>query len=350
MNKIAIFTLQGLGNYGNKLQNYAVERIMSERSDRVHSLVPTNHVLLKPLQTRIDIFRDLLLGNERKRKEAKRKLLFLKFDKQYLHIKYTQLKKLMHLDRQYDVFITGSDQVWNPSYDPKGIFLLPFTEKRVCISPSIGVGEISEDGKRRFEQELPYFKHLSVREESGKRILEGVTGRKVERLIDPTMYIDVAEWEKIEKRPSGINTDKFIFCYTLGKDKIDKTDIAKQIKAQFACGIYSIYDERHENTIIAGPQEFIWLVHHSSYVLTDSYHAAVFSILFHKEFMIFRRGGGALDMNTRFETLLNVFGIENKTHMDGQPVEYPNINYGHVDHILQEERRKMKDYISICFG
>ena len=122
MSRIAVFTLQGLGNYGNRLQNYAVERIMSERFDTVHSIIPTNHVVLKPLQIRFGILIDLFTGNHMKRIEARRKLAFLDFDRKHLHLKYARLKRLYHLNRYYDCFVTGSDQVWNPAFDPRGDF------------------------------------------------------------------------------------------------------------------------------------------------------------------------------------------------------------------------------------
>ena len=129
MSRIAVFTLQGPGNYGNRLQNYAVEKILNERFDLVHSIVPTNHVFLKPLQIRLGIVKDLFTGNHRKRMEARRKLVFLDFDRRYLHLKYARLKRLYQLNKYYDCFVTGSDQVWNPAFDPKGIFSLPFADK-----------------------------------------------------------------------------------------------------------------------------------------------------------------------------------------------------------------------------
>ena len=349
MSRIAVFTLQGPGNYGNRLQNYAVEKILNERFDLVHSIVPTNHVVLKPLQIRLGIVKDLFTGNHWKRMEARRKLVFLDFDRRYLHLKYARLKRLYQLNKYYDCFVTGSDQVWNPAFDPKGIFSLPFADKCFCISPSIGVDVLSGKDARRFKRDLPRFQYLSSREESGKRILEELTGRRVERLIDPVMYVDVSEWKKIERKPSGFNMENYIFCYTLGLTEIEKTDIAKQVRKRFNCEICRIYDERHENTVIAGPEGFVWLVHYSRFVLPASYHASVFSILFHKDFLICKRSGGD-HMNTRFETLLSVFDIKNKLYSDGEKVEIPETDYNHVEDILKKERRRMKDYLTRCFG
>ena len=228
--------------------------------------------------------------------------------------------------------------------------MLPFADKCFCISPSIGVDVLKEEDIRRFQRDLLRFQYLSSREESGRRILEQITGKPAERLIDPTMYVDASEWEKIERKPSGFNAKNYIFCYTLGQTEIEKTDIAKQIRNRFHCEICSVYDERHENTIIAGPEEFIWLIHHSVFVLTDSYHASVFSILFHKDFLICKRSGGDSDMNTRFETLLGVFDIRSKPYVEGERVEIPEINYDRVEEILKKERQGMKDYLARCFG
>lgn len=349
MKSAAVFTLQGPGNYGNRLQNYAVERILRDRFDRVVSFVPTNHVILKPLQLQGKEMLNYGLGDKRRKTEAKRKALFFRFDRRYLHLKYTNLRKLSGLNKEFDCFVTGSDQVWNPSFDPLGIFLLPFAKNRVCISPSIGVDHMEPEYERRLQKELPKFKNLCAREESGKRILERITGRNVDRLIDPTMYIDAAEWEKLENKPKNFDQEKYIFCYNLGSHEIEKSKIAHSLKEKYNCDICSIYDERHENKIIAGPEEFIWLIHHSSFVLTDSFHAAVFSLLFHRDFIICHRGGSDLDMNTRFETLYSVFHIDAEPYVEARPYEIKSIDFNEVDRLLLHERLKMKNYLDKSF-
>lgn len=349
MRKVAVFTLQGPGNYGNRLQNFAVESILKTMGWEVDSIIPTNHMFLKPLEVKLKILFDLIFGNSRKKKEAKRKIIFLNFDRRHMNLKYVNLHCLEKLNNVYALFIAGSDQVWNPAFDPKGIFLLPFAKRRACICPSIGVEVLKEEDAKRFSRELKYFRFLSTREESGKRILENLLNRKVVRLIDPTMYLSSEVWAKMEKKPKGFHSRKYIFCYNLGTEEIAKSDIARSIKKKYQCNICSIYDEKHENTILAGPEEFIWLLHHAKFVISDSYHAIVFSILFHKDFLVYEREGGGPNMSTRFETLLTLFGFNDKYYKKEKRYNIDNYDFSKAEKILDRERKRMKGYLDQCF-
>lgn len=348
MKKIAIFTLQGVVNYGNRLQNYAVEKIVKDYNYRPESIILTKYSKLKPLEVKFINILNRFFGEKSERIESKRKKLFYDFNIQYLQTKYYNVNKLNDIDNKYEYSITGSDQVWNPEFDPSGIFLLPFSKKRLCITPSIAITEIDDAVKKRFKKELVFFNDISIREEKGKKMLEQLTGREVVRLIDPTMYVEVDEWKKIEKRPQKFKENSFIFSYTLGAQDIEKTEIARKIKTEMKCEICSIYDDKKENKIIAGPSEFIWLIHNSKFVITDSFHAVVFAILFHKPFLIYKRKDELKDMSSRYETLLDLFEFSNKIY-DDCDVNIIDYDFEKSEFILQEERNKMKEYLDRIF-
>lgn len=342
--KVAIFTLQGLVNYGNRLQNYAVEYLLKSKGCKVDSIVVTGHPLLKPIKIRIMRNYKMFCGNRYERIEAKRQSLFSKFNES-INIKYYNVRHLNLINEHYDISLTGSDQVWNPSFNKNNLYLLPFAKKRMCLSPSFGVGELSMQEVVSYAEELLKFDSLSVREESGAKLVYDLIGCNAEVLIDPTMALDVSIWKKIEKKPQDFAVKDFILSYTLGDLGKEREKAINIINEKHKFEHIEIFDDLKENKYIVGPREFLWLIHNAKIIITDSFHASVFSILFEKPFIAIRREGAPEAMFDRIQTLLKKFNLENCSLEHINKENFMNVDYSHCRRRLIEERKRINDYV-----
>ena len=214
--------------------------------------------------------------------------------------------------------------------------------QKISYAASFGVSEIPFERKTEYAEYLKTFKAISVRETRGAKIVEELTDRKAIVVLDPTLLLDECEWKKVEKKPSFFPKKKYVFVYALG-DKTDRfKDKIKQIKEE-----YEVFDVRsHQKNgkeLSVGPSEFLYLIRNAEEILTDSFHATVFSIIFHKKFVTFNRPG--LNMNSRIESLAVLVGAKDRLTECGDLDCETKIDYVKVDKILEEERRKSIDFL-----
>ena len=214
--KIGIITINDLNNYGNRLQCYAVQELLTKIG-----VVPEN-VYNDNLNIKIKVKRNIRkIAHTIMRKEGqlvfnKRRKLFKKFNKQIKFSKYKVIrgKTNKKINDYYDFFVVGSDQVWNPQFNTTSdADFLTFTSdnKKIAFSASFGVGELKNDIKQEYKEKLDKFRYLSVRENSGKKIIEDLTERKdVEVLLDPTMMLSSEEWDKVLKKPIQLKNHELV--------------------------------------------------------------------------------------------------------------------------------------------
>lgn len=238
--------------------------------------------------------------------------LFSKFRNQYITFseKYAY-DDLNELNSKYDGFVCGSDQIWNPSYNIPSFFLNFVTKKnKVIYGASLGVPTISPMEGKVYKDLLKNLKSISVREKKAKEIIASLTDKQVEVVLDPTMILDRDEWMQFAKKNKA--SEPYIFCYFLGMDSI-KAEAAKKFAKKIGCQIVSVpfehctFSEDYFPTFQQGmgPEEFLNLIYNARFVLTDSFHASVFSIIFNKDFRVFSRRIGKSNMNDRLYTLLD---------------------------------------------
>lgn len=348
-NKIAVFTLQGLVNYGNRLQNYAVEQLLKKYGFQPESIIVTNHTIIKPVQQKLKRMHSMIFGNRAAKIEAQRQELFSRFNR-YLNVIYYNYNRLGEIDDKYCKALVGSDQVWNPRFNSNNIFLLSFTNKKICLSPSFGINDVNSLDKEQYRNALMEFRHLSVREESGADIIHELTGRRAEILVDPTMAIEPLQWESLEIKPKNFSADKFIFSYTLGELTDSRKIVVEQAQRHFNCEHIEIFDDLKENKYVIGPCEFLWLIHHAEFVITDSFHASVFSILFEKNFITIPRYDKSVSMYDRISTLLKKFSLESQNLQHFNNVESWEADYTNCKEQIVKEREKIDKYLKISLG
>lgn len=363
---IGIVTLYGNNNIGNKLQNFAVQEILKQRG-----LVPKT--IVSELEKELPFFsairfklflKNIFIKIGIRNKNLKYYALDMERERRFEEFsgKYLDLGEKINVHSlpenfgsSYDYFITGSDQVWHnwtETVEELSFFFLQFANpsKRLCISPSFGFNQVPDSYKTYYKDALSEFSHLSCREESGVDLIEKLTGKSAQLLIDPTMMLSKKDWEKIAKKPKINISGNYLLVYLLGNESTRTREIIKEIASSNQLQIIDVLD-KDTDFYLSTPDEFLGLVQSASLICTDSFHGCVFSILFEKQFICFERNGSnAENMENRLETLLKKYHLENRFYQNLPKEELFLTSFEETEKILQEEREKFNRYLDCIFS
>ena len=352
--KVGIVTIyDSKGNIGNKLQNYAVVKVFNRLGCECTTLatereISYKQIIVNTLRNFID--RKIMHRNTFNPYNFNRINHFRNFNK-YLNVDYSLIK-----DKKvdFDIYSVGSDQVWNPEfykYDikRKDLYFLTFAEnkKKIAFSPSFGISEIPEEWKEWFKSNLITFYAISVRENKGAELIFDLIGQKPEVLIDPTLMLNKDEWEEVAEIPQNIDleTDKYVLTYFLGDISKELYDKSEEYARMIGGKCFHILDPNNSTLSNVGPAEFLMLVKNASLILTDSFHACVFSFIFDKPFIVYPRKGGNSEMFSRIETFLSKFSLERKFVDSGLYNDVWEHNYCDGYKQLKIERDKVLNYL-----
>lgn len=356
MKRIAIITISDNDNYGNRLQNYALQEVLKSKKNKVYTL--WNKCIKctfydkskKTIKKILKIFVKKYRENE-KEIDKKRKKAFESFTNKYINNYYKTIytgNNLKELGNKFDKFIIGSDQIWN--YNFRGMFFGQFEfgmfakkEKCISYSASIGINGIPEEKINVYKEGLNHISQLSIREDIGADIIEEITGRKAEVLLDPTMLLSGAKWERVLKKPKNMYEEKYILTYFVGgiseKRKSELNEITKKNNIK----IISL-NEKNNEYYTCGPSEFIYLIKNSEMVITDSFHACVFSILFEKDFFVLQRTDECEDISSRIDTLLSKYELQDRK-IEKIVYDIRKIDFKRVNKKIEEERKKSIQFL-----
>ena len=207
--------------------------------------------------------------------------------------RYTDFAQLQAAPPAYDVYVAGSDQIWNPyifanqEFDPS--FLLSFVKegRRIAYAPSLGVPELPEDKAAQLREFLAPFSALSVREKRGQVLLRQAAGREARVVLDPTLLLTGEDWGALAAPPK--RQGPYILCYFVS-DPAEAAPYALALSQRTGWPIVQLAGARRkiegasEIVFDAGPREFLGLFRHASAVVTNSFHGAAFSLQFRKNF------------------------------------------------------------------
>lgn len=372
MKKIGIVTIYDNNNYGNRLQNYALQQYLVSLGYCVQTIKNIPYIDFKYGNFKFKLLylkRSLLnlpfIRNRTRQKEIngweshllqynnnpERYQAFSSFDKYILYypclIGYYNMKEL---NRQFDCFITGSDQVWNPLIGRgTGLDFLTFAdkEKRVAYAASISLDKIPTQYHARFSRYLKEMKYISVREQQAVEIIQNEFRVPAVRVIDPTMLITRNEWEALAIKSVVHLPKRYVLCMFLG----DKSEVDNIITyaANSNCKIIWLNDKNCYDTYSFGPIDFLYAIMHAQMVFTDSFHGCVFSIIFHTSFFAINRIGKGKNMYSRIQSLLTLFGLENRQYMKSISSEYKEIDdskWRLVDQVMESERKKGATFLN----
>lgn len=348
--KIGLVTINDNNNYGNRLQNYATQEFFHKNYD-VDVYTIKNSILLNKNNKNLKYFIKFFVANLKLFLERislnKRQRCFNEFNRKinYNRSIINWYKNYKIVANDYNKFLVGSDQVWNPYGRMSDVELLAFTDKdKISFAPSFGVSEIRDTDKEKLKKQINKFKAISVRENEGKRILQEVTDKEVEVLVDPTMLLDEKDWSKVAKKPEQLKSNKYILNYFLGNLSPEKKREIERIANENDCEIINILD-KNSPFYKTGPSEFLYLEENAFLICTDSFHSCVFAIIFGKPFIVFDREDKNVSMNSRISTLLSKFNLNNRYFNGKITDELLKVNYESTYKILENERKKVENFV-----
>lgn len=226
----------------------------------------------------------------------------------------------------YDVFVVGSDQVWAdwlpaPALQAYSLDFVETTKKRVAYAASFANTSLSDKQKKMLAHGIKCMDYISVREKTARNMVNELCERQACQVVDPVFLIPADAWAKLSFK-ERIPNEQYALCYFLGtntKQRIKAKRIAhaKNLKViniagadpYHPCKLERRYSDR--DNYKAGPADFVQLIAHASLVLTDSFHAVAFSVIFERDFLVFKRfsDNDEKSMNSRIENLLEDFGL-----------------------------------------
>lgn len=338
--KIKTITCHDVYNYGASLQAYALQQYLTELGHEVQIIdyfpnymdvnyrirwkdyvIPQVSSLYKlrnfpgvmtVYRIKMSIKKLMFIVSKGGRKRA-----FDSFKLQYLRLTSVRYKNIDELRNGYleaDAFIAGSDQIWNPLFnngkDPS--FFLQFGEgKKISYAASFGVSELSPDDVANMQKWLSKFDKISVREKTGLLLLNKMGIREGIQVLDPVFLLTAKRWQNVAS--SKYRNDKFVLVYNLGPLSVVLRECAIGLSKKYGVKIVAIEeignityaDERIKD---AGPCEFIELFTKAAFVVTNSFHATSFSIIFNIPFFSFIKNA----TSSRISDLLSSCGLESR--------------------------------------
>lgn len=336
--KIGIVTIISK-NYGNRLQNYALQHILEELNLEVKTIP------YKSGKKFLNIIRKI------KKIITGRAYRWENFDGL---IKYAFFSSKLLDISGYDYFVAGSDQIWNPNFainSDREYLAFAKSAQKIAYAASIGVEVLSQKEKQNMREWLNDFSHISVREKSSVEIIQSLLpGQQVELVLDPTLMVDKKVWENLAKNSTKKCEQSYLVSYFLG----DLDDKIKSFIRDY-CDLHACEWQIISNTFDddIGPWEFVDLIQNAEFVVTDSFHAVAFSIIFSKKFIVFDREAkaGFGYMSSRLKSLLDVFGLSERLvrSQDLNVETVRDVDYVPVQKVLEIERGKSLDYLKKVF-
>lgn len=268
---------------------------------------------------------------------------------------------LSKLSKNYDKIVLGSDQVWHPMNLLMDFFTLNFVPDSImkgAYAPSFGVSVIPESYKPAYKAYINRIEHVSCREIAGVNLIKNLVGRDVPMVCDPTLLLAANDWEPCLSDKVKYN-EKYVFCYFIGDNPNQRKviqDYAKKhgykIVALLHIDEYVESDENYADytPYNVGPAEFLYLVKNAECVMTDSFHASVFSLQFHRNFYTFNRfeNGKGNSTSSRIDSLLGTVELMDRKVKNGATMtdlsEKP-IDYTKVDGVLAQFRASSVEYL-----
>ncbi|MCC8195499.1 MAG: polysaccharide pyruvyl transferase family protein [Ruminococcus sp.] len=317
------------GNYGSIFQAYALQQAQQKMGmyNTIINYQPNSNEKLKffltssarsvTLKSKIDA-RKIQKDFMSKENIAKKNRRFDAFYSSYLNLTdpiYSQ-DTMGDISNEYDCYICGSDQIWNPAYFKKCQFLdfASDSKRKIAYAPSVGTTQLSDAEKRKMEPLLKRFDCISVREKQSVELIQPMVNIPVQVVCDPVFLLTADDWNQLI--PKVQPQEEYIFCYFLGQNE-DYIQIAKWLSEKTGLKLKSVpnnywgYGIDAEIIKTAGPIEWLDLIRNASYVITDSFHATALSIIFNKNFYTLRRfkDGDKASQNSRIYHILDVAGL-----------------------------------------
>jgi len=322
--KIGIITFHNALNAGAVLQAYALQTLLTQQGHKVEFINydPTrkytfrNYVAKSPI-VMFNKWRNIYNGKKYTKYGNFNKVLNLS------PIRYQSYEDLKCSNLDYDIYIAGSDQIWNFYTSLSPVYMLDFVpdgKKKIAYAASMGQCRIDKSLYDDFKSRLISFDAISLREKNGVDFVNSLLkGKKIAyQTLDPTLLIDAKYYNKIIDC-KNVKTKQYICTYILAELDNENTKIIRNIKSSLKLDIINLRNPdtciwlSHAHNMIVTPYQWLHYIKYSEFVICSSFHAVVFSLIFHKPFIALvpprdKNNGG----NMRINTLLENMGLLNR--------------------------------------
>lgn len=363
MKKVGIVTFHRPNNYGANLQAYALQEFINKQGydaniiDYRNDEIEKSNKIIK-LNSGIKNFIKTIIFSI---KNVKKKKNFEKFraNNYKLTKVYYNKSQLEKNEEKFDVYVSGSDQIWNTQITKKidDIYTLNFDTgiaRKISYASSIGNGDMKKEEIQLLAERVKKYNSIAVREERAKNILEEYIDNDIKVVVDPTILLTKDEWKKVSNRNITKNIkEDYILLYTI----IENEETFKVVnKISELTGLKIITLRRTnlktnnvlKNCYTKGPDSYIELVKNAKYIVTSSFHGTVFSIIFNKMFFV-NYGGKE---NKRVDNLLSICKLQDRLIKSSKDLDNiklkKEINYEQVNDIINKERERAREYLKIA--
>lgn len=363
--KIALITIHNANNYGAVLQTFAMQEVLKGYGEVKIINYKNRHVSRSFDLVRVKLGIHGLLGTGKDVFRLFPRRRVIKKFKSFIENNLYLTESVTHEDlvngkaNEYDVYIAGSDQIWNPMcVNEKGLIDLgyfldfaPTKAKKISFASSIGGHKYSETEADHAKVLLSSFEHLAVREKDTQTYLEKLLNKPVAHVLDPTLLLDKRAWLDAIEVSSCKGRVGYILLYT-----VPKLPLLKKVVSYFAnkLGLKVVLLEQgltasarvDEHIRDAGPEDFIKLFANASFVITDSFHGTCFALNFEKPFVAVSSGVHS----NRIESLLNLIGLEERLIKDPKDMAHISLemDMGAALERLSVAREKSLHYLALA--
>lgn len=374
MKTVGIATIHSIDNFGSLLQTFATQTIVERlgyEATVINYLYPNEYhfaeyrkhspyaVCKEHLPMRLKLALYARIGRSG---DVLRKHLLFQYERKRL-LKETSLfssiESLYRNPPKFDIYLTGSDQVWNPRYMRGDVtYFLDFVPDvpKVAFSASFGTTALTEAEKERMRPLLNQYCSISLREQSGVGMVREICGKEAQCTCDPTLLLSGEEWGRIfDDEP--IIKGEYILCYVLTYTanpypyaskfiKHIQKHLNKKVVVLDEAGRYWL-NPIYRSFRTYGPREIVNLFKNASFVISSSFHGAAFSVNFKKDFYsLFPKGVN----DERQESLLKLIGAESRFIHVGDPLPNPSAfrikNWKSITEKLNVYRQQSIDYLT----
>lgn len=369
--KIGIITFNSAHNYGAVLQAWALQEYLSGQGHQVEIInfrvnaVDRLYVLYKPKNpfknatlNKMNHYKQYLKVKKEKPAKVAKYKKFEEFIAKDLHttMPYKNIQELRRENFDYDVMIAGSDQIWNgtlagginPAYF---MDFGPEEAKRITYAASIGKDVIQDVEKFMFHRYLQNVDYISVREENAKGQIEPLIDKPVSVVLDPTLLLPKEKYDNLKKDPK-LEQD-YIYVHNVHLNRVDirLNMMVEEMSNRLHLPVIQNHDDYDYSNELqkfnaGSPQEFIGMIANAKYVITNSFHATVFSIIYHRDFITIPH----FQNPDRMKFLLNSLGIGN--HLMDDIKQLPenlkelSIDYDKVEELRIQMRQGSVDFLA----
>ena len=339
--------VRAFNNYGALLQYYALQTYLRNRGHDafwIRSILPQSHIhiFLRNLKN----YRSLRLVY----KFYKCHKSFIDFQKKYLKVSSREYKgnnDLVMNTPCADLYITGSDQVWGGMLEENYLCFVQDPLKKIAYAASFGRNHLDTIQVNVVKPWIKNFKAISVREKSGVQLCKNLFGVHAEHLLDPTLLIDASYYPT----QNSHKVENLLYCYFLNVKNNSEIRIeeirnfARKLGLSLkiaSCQYSEVYFNPYELDM-PSPEQWLQNYCNAKYIITNTFHGTVFSIVFHKQFVTILQSGESSPQNDRLISLLSMLGLEDRIITSNQTLEMTiskPIYWDKVETILAQYREK----------